>query len=192
MKSDKEPEIKIITDDEDSLKILGELLSNKTSRDLMKFLMNKSEYKKKISDSTGVPFALVEHHLKKMEKIGLVKITNKQLIKSGVLHKTYKITAEGIFVLLNSKEKVEEKGTIKKIFREGVKFASIGIAFIGSSIISQNHFKVNEINYPIPFGSDIPQSATNSLEFWIYPLMVLVVALIIERIIFGIKKRKGG
>jgi len=48
-------EIKIVTDDDESLKILGELLHNKTSRDLIKYLMNNSTYKNKIADELNVP-----------------------------------------------------------------------------------------------------------------------------------------
>lgn len=129
MELNEDAEIEVITDDDETLKTLGELLSNKTSRDLLKFLMHKEAYKMKISDELGVPFSLVEHHLKKMEKLGLVKITNKQIVKGGVLHKTYKITATGILILLNNtKEEIKERGTLKKIFKEGVKFTAVGIA----------------------------------------------------------------
>lgn len=96
-----------------------------------------------------------------------------------------------LFILSNeTKDQIEEKGFLKKFFKDGVKFVSIGIAFFGSYVINKNYFKPNEINYPIPFGTDVPQTTLNNLEFWIIPLIVLVVALIIERIIFGIKKRK--
>ena len=139
---EKDIEIEVIADD-DSLKTLGELLASKTSRDLMKFLMNKSTYKMKISDELGVPFSLVEHHLKKLEKLGLVKITNKKLIKDGVLHKTYKITADGIFLMLNTtKEEIKEKGVLKRIFKESVKFVAVGIAGIVSWFGTQQYTPV--------------------------------------------------
>jgi DNA-binding transcriptional ArsR family regulator len=172
LETEKNIEIEIITDDDDSLKILGELLANKTSRDLMKFLMSKSEYKKKISDEIGVPFSLVEHHLKKLEKLGLVKITNKRLIKGGVLHKTYKIKAKGIFLMLNAtKEEVEEKGTLKKIFKEGVKFTCIGVAAITTLFISKTKLFRNDDSW-LPMGqSDL--SVELALTIIIFGLLLL-------------------
>lgn len=181
MESDKDSEIKIITDDDESLKILGELLANKTSRDLIKYLMDNSTYKNKIADEIKVPFPLVEHHLKKLEKLGLVKITNKELVKNGKLHKNYKINANGIFVSLNSKDEVKEKGTIKKIFREGVKFASIGIVAIISFVISYRSDTQNT-------WSTLDNVNEFSLEL---PLMIIIIGLIIERIYFQIKNKKG-
>ncbi len=145
MEINKDIEIEVITDEDESLKILGELLANKTSIDLMKFLMNKTEYKKKISDELGVPFSLVEYHLKKLEKLGLVKITNKEIVKGGKLHKNYTITADGIFLMLNTtKEEIKRKDILKKIFKEGVKFASIGVAAIGTFLFSKDKLYSND------------------------------------------------
>lgn len=183
---EKEPEIEIVTDDEDSLKIVGELLSNKTSRDLIKFLMSKSAYKKKISDELGVPFSLVEYHLKKLEKLGLVTITNKKLIKGGVLHKSYKINADGIFIMFNTKEEIKEKGILKKIFREGVKFASIGIAGYFVYLTDIFNFSNSDKVYGIPFGQQ-----TLLIDPIIPGLIVIINGLIIERLISFKKKKKG-
>ncbi len=181
---DKDIEIEIITDEDDTLKTLGELLANKTSRDLMKFLMSKSAYKKKISDELGVPFSLVEHHLKKLEKLGLVKITNKKLIKGGVLHKTYKITADGIFLMLNTtKKEIDEKRTLKKIFKEGIKFASIGIiaGFVWmSDIINLGNTKKV---YPVPFGESVQQDPI------VLALIIVIIGLSVQ-LIFSYKKKK--
>ncbi len=177
MEIDKNIEIEIITDDDDTLKILGELLANKTSRDLMKFLMSKSEYKKKISDELGVPFSLVEHHLKKLEKLGLVKITNKKLIKGGVLHKTYKITADGIFLMLNTtKKEIDEKGILKRIFKDSVKFVAIGIVAFSSWFYS--------ISTPTLYNE---KSTEYDLTI---PLLIIVIGFIAEKIFSLIKKRK--
>ena len=187
MDVEKDIEIEVIADD-DSLKILGELLANKTSRDLMKFLMNKSTYKMKISDELGVSFSLVEHHLKKLEKLGLVKITNKKLIKGGVLHKTYKITGDGIFLMLNTtNDEIRDKGTLRKIFKESVKFVGVGIAGYLVYLADIFNFSNSDKVYGMPFGQQ-----TLAIDPIIPGLIVIISGLIIERVISFIKKRKKG
>ena len=184
--------IKIFDAEDSKLKILGELLSNDTSRKIIRMLIRKECYTNEISKKLNIRVSLVIHHLKKLEQIGVLVIIEKPIVRKGNDHRYFRMVP-GLFLAPNhTKEEIDKSGFLKKIFREGIKFTCVGIAFIGSSIISKNHFKSSETNYPASFGVDIPHDAVNSLEFWIYPLMVLVVALIIERIIFGIKKRKKG
>lgn len=173
-------EIKIVTDDDESLKILGELLSNKTSRDLIKYLMDNSTYKNKISDELNMKFSLVEHHLKKLEKLGLVTITNKKLVKNGKLHKNYKINSDGIFVSFNSKEEVKEKGILKKIFREKIRisFSLMGIFF---------YFIFQEINLLQHFKSEV---IVTSSKFAFTPIIISSLIIIIGFIVnYFIKKK---
>lgn len=182
-------EIEVISDDDETLKTLGELLSNKTSRDLLKFLMNKETYKMKISDELGVPFSLVEHHLKKMEKLGLVKISQKKLVKDGVLHKTYKITATGIFIFLNNTETaIKENGTLKKIFKDGIKLVAIGGGAL-FSLISLN-YNPNEISRLTPdvtnvnfFTDKIP------LDVTYFSLAIATIIVSVGLFLFFKKKR---
>lgn len=176
-------EIKIFVDDEESLKILGELLSNKTSRDLIKFLMNKSTYKKKIADELGIPFSLIEYHLKKLEKLGLVKITNKKLTKKGIFHKNYKISAEGIFITFNTKEMIREEGILKRIFREGVKFSAIGIVSIASYFLSFKEKVVVSDGYTTFSETRVP----NEEGSFTISLVVIIIGL---GIIYFLEKRK--
>ncbi len=188
MELNEDTEIEIITDDDETLKTLGELLSNKTSRDLLKYLMNKEAYKMKISNELKIPFSLIEHHLKKMEKLGLVKITNKQIVKGGVLHKTYKITATGIFILLNStKEEIIEKGILKKIFKETVKFASIG------SLVVLSWFSTKRIPNSRNDGFDYGEIL--EIPFYeepvFFPMLIIILAFTINSIFNWKKRRKS-
>jgi len=187
---DKNIKIEIITDEDDTLKTLGELLANKTSRDLMKFLMSKSTYKMKISEELGVPFSLVEHHLKKLEKLGLVKITNKKLIKGGVVHKTYKITADGIFLMLNTtKKEIDEKGVLKKIFKDSVKFVAIGIVGMVTYFINFKE-KIIESTPDIDLSTDNIIYSSNHFESLTISFGVIIIGLIFYIIIKKKKKRK--
>lgn len=184
MKKKDETEIGIIIDDDEKLKIFGELLSNKTSRDLMRFLMSESAYKMKISDELGVKFSLIEHHLKKLENLGLVEITNKKIIKKGVLHKNYKINAEGIFIMLNTKEKNKEKGILKKVFKSGIKFASIGIVSLISWFVMQPQDSDSNGYSTV---SSNPEALLSPL---VIALLIIIIGLIIERLFLFKKKEK--
>ena len=180
MEIKKDVKIEVISDEE-SLKILGELLSNQTSRDIMKFLMNKSAYKKKISDKLNVSYSLIEHHLKKLEKLGLVKITNRKLIKKGVPHKTYKITADGIFLMLNTTdEEVKKSGVLKGMFREGIKFASIGIVSLVTWFLNKNIILTDNNIWSYPY------TINNHITI---PLIVIIIGLFV--VYFLEKKKKG-
>ena len=189
MTSKIETEIEVISDDDESLKVLGELLSNKTSRELMKFLMNKSTYKMKISDEMGVPFSLVEHHLKKMEVLGLVKVTNEKIIKGGVMHKTYKITAHGIFILLNhTKEELKQEGSLKRIFKEGIKIVTVGmVSFLTWTQTTRT--SVSPDNGIFDFSKSLDIVFYEQSMF--FPMLVIITGLIIHQT-YGWKKRKKG
>ena len=190
MEVKEDMEIEVITDDDETLKTLGELLSNKTSRNLLKYLMHKEAYKMKISDESKIPFSLVEHHLKKMEKLGLVKITNKKIVKGGVLHKTYKITATGIFILLNhTNEEVKEKGTLKKIFKDGVKFTAIGFAGIISWISSQIILNGQSDKYGF-VNDELPDTVINSNNVWV-SIFFTTTIILIGFVLILIKKKKS-
>jgi len=122
---------------DDNLKALGELLSNETSRKIMSHLMNNEMYTNEIATKLDFRVSLVIHHLKKMDSLGLVEITEKKIKRKGEKHRFFKIDSD-IFVTLNkTKDEVEEKGILKRIFRDGIKFASIGIATVATWIGTQ-------------------------------------------------------
>jgi predicted transcriptional regulator len=79
--------IKVFSSDDEKLKILGELLSNKSSRDIIRSLIDKEMYANEIAKKLDLPRNLVVHHLRKMESIGLLEITNKKIIRKGEEHR---------------------------------------------------------------------------------------------------------
>jgi len=148
--------IKVFSSEDEKLQMLGELLSSKSSRDIIKLLIEKEMYANEISSRLGIKFNLIAYHLKKMENIRLVSITEKQIVKKGKMHKFYKINS-GIFLLPSHKEEVRDNGFLKKVFREGIKFTAVGIAAISTWVGTQKT-QVTEIIKVEDHSSNIPDS----------------------------------
>lgn len=60
--------IKVFSSEDEKLKLLGELLSNKSSRDIIKLLMNEEQYTNEMANKLDLRPNLVIHHLKKLEE----------------------------------------------------------------------------------------------------------------------------
>lgn len=147
--------------------------------------MKQEMYTNEISTALDMRVSLVIHHLKKMEELGLLDITKKRIIRKGAEHRFFKMSSDIFITLNNTKEEVKEKGLLKRIFKEGIKFTSIGIAgmFIWMSDIP--HFlETQSPVFPVPFGLDQPYS-----DPLVPALIIVIVGLIIERV-FSIRKNK--
>ena len=93
-------EIKVFGADDRSLKLLGELLGNDTSRKIIRCLIEKQMYTNELAIKLNIPISLVMHHLKKLEKVNLVDVEEKQITKRTKTHKFFKMSGK-IFVLLD-------------------------------------------------------------------------------------------
>lgn len=178
--------IKVFSSDDEKLKMLGELLSNKSSRDIIKLLIEKEMYINEIAKKLELRPNLVIHHLQKMESIELLEITNKKITRKGEEHRFFRIP-HGMLIIPNGvKESINDR-LFKRIFKNNLKFVVIGITSIFSGIISsfislpkQEH----DPSYAIPL---IPEVTYFPLTV---SLIVIIVGLIVDRI-FIIKKKKG-
>ncbi len=176
--------IKVFYSEDDKLKIFGELLSNKSSRDIIKFLIEKERYTNEIAKKLEIRPNLVIHHLKKMEELGLLEITEKKISKNGNKHKFYKMIPN-VFISPNySKQEFEKKVMFKKIFKQGLKFATIGL--VASAVWMADVVKLTNTKeiYPVPFGTQ-----TQQLDPLIPALIIIIIGLVLERI-FSLKKKK--
>jgi len=90
--------VKVFSSEDEKLKILGELLSNKSSRDIIKLLIRREMYTNEIAKKLELRVNLVIHHLKKMESIGLLEITNNKITRKGEEHRYFRIPP-GILVM---------------------------------------------------------------------------------------------
>ena len=68
--------IEIISTEDEKLKTIGEILSSDSSRKILKLLFNQSLTANEIAQKTELSLPLVIHHLKKMQAVQVVKITN--------------------------------------------------------------------------------------------------------------------
>jgi len=193
----EDDKIKVFASD-DNLKALGELLSNESSRKIIKNLMEHQMYTNEIATKLDIRVSLVIHHLKKLEELGLLEIVDKKIKRKGKEHRFYKIDSD-IFVTVNkTKEEVEEKGILKKFFKEGIKLCSVFLAaVVGISIFTKENITkpreiINDNDGIIPdldlVKIPIENVATFQYEWIIIPIVVIILSVIF---IF-LKKRKKG
>ena len=160
-------QIKVFDCNDKSLKILGELLSNDTSRKIVKSLIEKEMYTNEISNKLNISVRLVIHHLKKLEELGLLEITHKQIVRKGNEHRYFRMVP-GLFVIPN--ESVEKTGFLKRFFKDGIKFAGIGIAALISWKLLPENFVLS------------PDTAEHGNDLIVIPFIIIILGLILERI----------
>ena len=176
--------IKIFSSEDEKLKLLGELLSNKSSRDIIKLLMGKEHYTNEIANKLDLRPNLVIHHLKKLEELGLLEIRNKRIVKKGNEHRYFRISPN-LFIAPNyNQEEMEEKGTLKKIFKDGIKFMSVAIAAITSFFFTR---EFTQLDGTKSIRDDLPDLM--EIGPYVLPLIVIIVGLLI--IYFTKKEKKG-
>ena len=159
--------IKVFFSKDDKLKILGELLSRKSSRDIIKLLIAKECYTNEIVKKLDLRSGLVTHHLKKMELIGLLEVTNKKIIRKGQEHRFFRIPS-GLIIFPEKSKKDDD--LLKKFFKEGTKFVAIGISAILSYSLLDSKVFVPQIDAPIE-----PQ--VGQTDPLVYSLIVIIIGL---------------
>ena len=177
--TEAENKIKVFASD-DNLKSLGELLSNETSRKIIMNLMNNEMYTNEIATKLDIRVSLVIHHLRKLEELGLVEIVDKKIKRKGEKHRFFKMNFDIFITLDKNKEDVDKKGILKRIFRDGIKFTSIGLAAIISYIIPQQFYSKNT-------WSVLDNMDELSIEL---PLIIIIIGLAMGRIYSYFKNKK--
>jgi len=170
--------IKIFIPTDENLKQLGELLMTETSRSIILELIGKEMYVNELAIKLGLRVSLVTHHLQKLKDLGLLDITSKPISKRTKPHDFFRFKTD---IFLNFSEDTTG-GKLKRIFKESVKFASIGIASATSFLIDYPTSRTD--NYATGFVPD------NPLEPWVVFLTGIIIGLVIERLYFGWKKSK--
>lgn len=181
-------EIKVFGNDDESLKVLGQLLSNETSRNIIQLLTQEEMYTNQISNRLEIQMNITIFHLKKLVDLGLVMVTHKQIVKKGVDHKYYKMVPNMFVTSTQTKKEVHENGFLKKFFKEGVKLTVIGVAsffvweiFDKSQKFSKEKISLNNKVYPLP------QDLIEPL-IWV-PVIIIVCGILL---IWFRKLRKKG
>ena len=166
-------EIKVLSADE-SLKILGELLGNESSRKMIKALIDRTMYANEIAKDLDLRPNLVIHHLRKMASIGLLEVTSKKITKNGIEHRHFRIP-KGLLVLLGTRKK-DEGGFLKRILHGSVRFVAIGITGLVPLAL---HALDVQTDSGVDSDSDVILDLPSAL---VLGLVIVVVGIVIERI----------
>jgi DNA-binding transcriptional ArsR family regulator len=177
--------IDILSLEDDKIKSIGELLSNDTSRDIMKSLFKETMTASQISQNMKVSLPLVMYHLKKMQNIGLVKI-----VKTNVLEyeKQYATTKFALVVLPSSvTEELKKSKSLYNSLKRVYRLSAIGIcALISWTVIGS--VAPNPSMMRIPAGIKIIPEGL----FWstTVALTIIIVGLAMELFLSYRKQKK--
>lgn len=178
---DNIPKIKVFRPTDESLKLLGELLTNDTSRRIIMTLGAEELYVNKLAEKLDLRVSLVIHHLKKLENLGLVDVVEKPISKRTKNHRFFKLRTDVFLSFTEDKE----KNKLKRIFKEGIKFTSILLVGVGIWLTSTISGGVLHDSKPI---LDLPPIEDS--DKLVYVLLVVLILIIIERIHSKLKKNR--
>lgn len=182
MESEDKPEVKIIHNFDESLKVLGGLLHNDTSRKIITQLMIRPYYKNELANALSTQYSLIEHHLKKMESIELVKKTSKKIgPKSEKDHIFYEITLEGVYILFRACDEgqFDSKVRLTRIFKKGITLTAVATPAIITFALTDMPLFLNFENF----------TNTTSPFPLLVPLSVLGISIAVSKIIPYLKNR---
>lgn len=192
-----EDTVKIFLKDTENIKLLGHVLTNETSRAIMSLLAEEEMYPNEIANKLNLSLKLVLHYLDKLEKINLVIVTNKKLIRKGIKHKHYKMIPNIFIAISKTQKEIHETGFLKRIFKDSVKFAVIGLCAAASWFLSQPTILPLDSNGEntgsVTLDKTQPSFIETLLEFepLTIVLLIIIIGITLERILnYLINKRK--
>jgi DNA-binding transcriptional ArsR family regulator len=135
--------VEIISTDDIKIKSVGELLSADSSRNILKLLFEQTLTANQIAQKTGISLPLVIYHLKKMQEMGIVKITNVGKNVKAQDMKYYTSSKFAIVILpSNLTEKAKTSRSLANSFKTIYRFASIAVAAVATWFVSQTTLKI--------------------------------------------------
>ncbi len=184
--SDDISKIKVFASD-DNLKSLGELLSNDTSRNIIYNLMTNEMYTNEIATKLDMRVSLVIHHLKKLEVLGMLEISEKKLKRKGQKHRFFKINFDIFITIDKTKENIKERGFLSKIFRDGVKLSTLVITStltwlftLKENQISKSDITLDRSVYtPDETVIDIPLISSLNSDWFVIPVVITLGVFLI-------------
>ena len=182
------PKVKILSlrATDDSLKKFCEVGANATGRKILLALTEKEGYLNEIAQKVGITVPTLLNHMQKLKDIGLLTTICKPISRKTKEH-NYFILNPDVFVSLTSLTPEEEQSKFKRIFKEGIKFVSIGFASVVSFLVaSESDFTSSSSSW----GERHDLVTENPLFPFVIFLGVLSVGLILEIIYTQIKKNR--
>src|SRR6267143_337895 len=169
--------VEIISTDDIKIKSVGELLSTDSSRNILKLLFDQVLTANQIAQKTDISLPLVIYHLKKMQEMGIVKITN---VGKNVKTQDMKYYTSSKFAIVilpsNLTERAKTSKSLANSFKTIYKFASIAVAAVATWFVSQSIQKIQtgpSVSTPttstpattgVPSNAVVPAPPTTSLQ----------------------------
>ena len=125
-------DIEIISTHDEKSKIVGEILSNDSSRKILNLLNSNKELTiNEISQKTGLSLSLVTHHIKRMQSAEVIKISRIGRSVKGQKMNYYSATNQSFLIVPSKEPEKSIRTSLKKFSR----FFAIGMAGIVSWMI---------------------------------------------------------
>lgn len=179
--------VRIFSNKDEKLKFLGNMLSSDSSRAILVLLIEKEMTANQISKETNQALPLVIHHLNKMMQSDVVTISKTENNHKNQPMKYYSAKSAIVIVPEKSVEKAQNSKSLFRSLRGIMKFAVVGIASM--TVWLNNKINLNSADDGgFNFGEivDIPFY----LESTFWPLVIIIVGLVIDRIITYKKNKK--
>lgn len=174
--------IEILSTDDLKIKVLGELLSNDSSRTILNLIASQEMTASEVANKTGMSLELARYHLQKMVDSGVVNISKVEKNTREQSMKYYHVT-KIIVVVLPQKvsQKVKKSKSLFNSLSRIHRFMAIGATAIISWFISYSMIpdRTAELKLPRDIGF-VPENV-----FWsvIVMMTVIISGLIIEQIL---------
>ena len=172
-----ENSVNIFSLDDEKMKILAKVISNKSSIEILNLLFHNELTANEIAQKTDMSLQLVKYYLEKMQKIDLIQISKTEKNCKARDMNYYKTTNLAI-VITPSKitEKTKQSKSLARSFESISKFFGMGVASVVAAlslmIMSAESSLLNPIkNWYSDFGLPIKISGTglvNSIDESLY------------------------
>lgn len=134
-------DVEIFSTEDEKLKLLGELLSNESSRTIFALLIKNEMTANEISEKTGLRLSLVIHHLNKMQSARIVEIT--KIVTNSKNHdmKYYQAKSAVLIFPKEASEKALASKSLSLSLKRILRFSAIGVSGLISWFISSMMLK---------------------------------------------------
>jgi DNA-binding transcriptional ArsR family regulator len=180
--SKSEDTIEILSTDNEKIKLMGEILSNESSRGILELLFDNSMTSNQIAQKTDISLSVVIHHLKKMQELRIIKID--RIEKNSKEHDMkYYIASKFAVIILPSRvyEKAKSSKSLKNLLKRIYTFAAISIAALVPWLVMRTVYNINS-NGPTSGVGTISQVKTiPDYVFWstVISLVIIIAGLTI-------------
>ncbi|MDE1832432.1 MAG: winged helix-turn-helix transcriptional regulator [Thaumarchaeota archaeon] len=128
----------ILSTADEKIKILGELLSSDSSREIINLLFENEMTATQIAQKTEMSIQLVKHYINKMQDVGIAEVS--KIVQNGKGHdmKYYRISKIAVIILPPKlSEKAKKTKSLFNALTRVYRFAAIGVSAVSSWFVTQ-------------------------------------------------------